>query len=67
MAEKTEARVAGLRGAGNMGCWQEEGLKIWLRIGAFPQREMRDFLFVSRVTGTDLSLKPPTLGSGNDK
>lgn len=32
-------------------------------MGLFPKELLRDFLFVSRVTGTDLSLKPPTLGS----
>ena len=37
MEEETEASVAGLSGRGKVGCWQEEGLEVWLRIGAFPQ------------------------------
>lgn len=62
MEEQREASVAGLRGAGQVGCWQDEGLEVWLRTGAFPQRAA-EFLSVSRATGEDLSFKHPSLGS----
>lgn len=61
LGRKDRGQCGWTEGSRQHGLLQEEGLKILL--GLFPKELLRDFLFVSRVTGTDLSLKPPTLGS----